>query len=139
MNTNQQAERLPTDAVKPGDSWTRNSDLPLGAGQVMSFTTEYKYVGEVKEGDKTLDKIEAKATSVSFAIAENSKLPLKVTKSDLKPTESTETLLFDRAAGQWHSVKEKTRIQGDLDFTLNGQPLPGKLDVTIESETARQP
>ncbi|HLQ43422.1 MAG TPA: DUF6263 family protein, partial [Planctomycetaceae bacterium] len=72
---NQQLERLPTDAVKPGDTWTRNSDLPLGSGQVMSFTTEYKYVGEVKEGDKTLDKIEAKVTSVSFSIAENSKLP----------------------------------------------------------------
>ncbi len=136
---NQQAERLPTDAVKPGDTWTRNSDLPLGSGQVMSFTTEYKYVGEVKDGTKTLDKIEAKATSVSFSIAENSKLPLKVTKSELKPTESNETLLFDRAAGQWHSVKEKIRIQGDLDFTINGQPLPGKLDLTIESDTLRQP
>ena len=136
---NQLAERLPTDPVKPGDTWTRNSDLPLGSGQVMSFTTEYKYVGEVKEGTKTLDKVEAKATSVSFTIAETSKLPLKVTKSDLKPTESTETLLFDRAAGQWHLVKEKIRIQGDLDFTLNGQALPGKLDLTIESDTSRQP
>ncbi len=136
---NQELDRLPADPVKVGDTWTKNSDLPLGSGQVMSFTTEYKYLGEVKDGDKTLDKIEAKATSVSFTIAENSKLPLKVTKSELKPTESSNTMLFDRAAGEWHFLKNKIRIQGALDFTINGQPYPGKLDLTIESETTRQP
>lgn len=138
-NANQELETLPGKAVKAGDTWTRNADLPLGSGQVMAMTTEYKYVGEVKEGDKTLDKIESKTTAVSFSIAENSALPLKVTKSDLKPTESSETILFDRAAGQVHSTKLKIRIQGDLDFSINGQALPGKLDLTIESEAVRQP
>ena len=136
---NQELENLPSDAVKPGDTWTKMADLPLGSGQVMSMTTEYKYVGEVKEGDKTFDKIEAKTTAVSFSIAADSKLPLKVTKSELKPTESTETKLFDRAAGQWHSTKGKIRIQGALDFEINAMPFPGKLDLTIESETVRQP
>ena len=136
---NQELENLPSDVVKPGDTWTKMADLPLGSGQVMSMTTEYKYVGEVKEGDKTFDKIEAKTTAVSFSIAADSKLPLKVTKSELKPTESTETKLFDRAAGQWHSTKGKIRIQGALDFEINAMPFPGKLDLTIESETVRQP
>ena len=136
---NQELESLPSDSVKPGDTWTKMADLPLGSGQVMSMTTEYKYVGEVKEGDKTFDKIEAKTTAVSFSIAADSKLPLKVTKSELKPTESTETKLFDRAAGQWHSTKGKIRIQGAIDFEINATPLPGKLDLTIESETVRQP
>jgi hypothetical protein len=136
---NQELENLPSDAVKPGDTWTKVADLPLGSGQVMNMTTEYKYVGEVKEGDKTFDKIEAKTTAVSFSIAADSKLPLKVTKSELKPTESAETKLFDRAAGQWHSIKAKIRIQGTLDFEINGMPLPGKLDLTIESEVVRQP
>ena len=136
---NQELENLPGDAVKPGDTWTKMADLPLGSGQVMSMTTEYKYVGEVKEGDKTFDKIEAKTTAVSFSIAADSKLPLKVTKSELKPTESTETKLFDRAAGQWQSSKGKIRIQGVLDFEINAMPFPGKLDLTIESETVRQP
>ena len=136
---NQELESLPSDAVKPGDTWTKMADMQLGSGQVMSMTTEYKYVGEVKEGDKTFDKIEAKTTAVSFSIAADSKLPLKVTKSELKPTESTETKLFDRAAGQWHSTKGKIRIQGALDFEINAMPFPGKLDLTIESETVRQP
>ena len=136
---NQESETLPGDAVKPGATWSRNSEVPLGGGQTMSLTTDYKYIGEVKEGGKTLDKIEAKTTAVSFSIAADSKLPLKVTKSELKPTESTETKLFDRAAGQWHSTKGKIRIQGAIDFEINATPLPGKLDLTIESETVRQP
>jgi len=136
---NQELANLPSDPVKPGDTWTRMADLPLGSGQIMSMTTEYKYVGEVKEGDKTFDKVESKTTAVSFSIAADSKLPLKVTKSELKPTESTETKLFDRAAGQWHSAKGKIRIQGELGFEINGTPLPGKLDLTIESEVVRQP
>lgn len=138
-NANQELETLPSKPVKAGDTWTKSGELPLGSGQVMAMTTEYKYLGEVKEGDKTFDKIEAKTTAVSFSIAEDSKLPLKVTKSDLKPTESAETILFDRAAGQVQSTKGKLRIQGDLDFTINGQALPGKLDLTIESEIVRQP
>ena len=136
---NQELESLPSKSVKTGDTWTKNADLPLGSGQVMAMTVEYKYLGEVKEGGKTLDKIEAKTTVVSLSIAENSALPLKITKSDLKPTESVETILFDREAGQVHSTKGKLRIQGDLDFTINGQALPGKLDLTIESEAVRQP
>ena len=138
-NANQELDRLPTEPIKVGDSWSRNTELGLGSGQIMSMTIEYKYLGEVQDGGKTLDKIESKTTSVSFSIADDSKLPLRVSKSDLKPTESSSTLLFDRTAGQWHSNKGKVRIQGDLDFTVNGQPLPAKLDLTIESDTTRQP
>lgn len=138
-NANQELDRLPTEPVKAGHKWTKNSDLDLGSGQVMSFTTEYTYVGETKEGTKTLDKISAKATAVTFSLDANSKLPLKVNKSDLKIGESAETMLFDREAGLWHSVKSKVQIQGEIEFSINGQSLPGKLDLTIETDTARQP
>lgn len=134
-NANQEIDRLPSDPVKVGDTWSRNADLNLGSGQIMSMTTEYKYVGEVKDGDK----IEAKTTTTTFSIAEGSKLPLRVTKSDLKPTESSNTLLFDRSAGQFQSNKGKLRIQGDLEFSINGQTLPAKLDLNLESDTSRQP
>ena len=86
------------------------------------------------------DKIAANTTAVTLAIAQspNASVKIKLNKSDLKPTESVETILFDREAGQVHSTKGKLRIQGDLDFTINGQALPGKLDLTIESEAVRQ-
>ena len=47
-------------------------------------------------------------------------------------------MLFDRAAGEWQHVKGKVRIQGDIEFTINGTPVPGKLDLTIEAEVQRQ-
>ena len=111
--------------------------MPLGGGQTMSFTTEYKYIGEVTEAGKTLHKIEAKATAVSLTIDNNPMV--KLTKCELKPTESSETLLFDREAGEQHSSKSKTRIQGVLDLEINGMAFPGKLDLTIETESVRQP
>lgn len=138
-SANQELERLPTEPLKVGDTWTRNIELGLGSGQIMNMTIEFKYIGEAKDGGKTYDKIESKTTGVSFSIADDSKLPLRVAKSDLKPTESSSTMLFDRAAGQWQSNKGKVRIQGDLEFTVNGQPLAAKLDLTIESDTTRQP
>lgn len=138
-NANQEQERLPAEPIKVGDTWTKNTDLNLGSGQVMNMTIEYKYLGEAKDGGKTYDKIESKTTSVNFTITDDSKLPLRVAKSDLKPTESSSTMLFDRAAGQLQSNKGKVRIQGDIEFTVNGQPLPAKLDLTLEIDTTRQP
>ncbi len=135
--SNQEFETLPSDAVKPGATWTRDSDLPLGAGQSMAFTTDYKYIGEVQEGGKKLDKIEAKVTAVSLTIANNPMV--KLTKCEVKPTETSETMLFDREAGEWHSSKSKVRIQGVLDLEINGMAFPGKLDLTIETESVRQP
>lgn len=140
-NANQELDFLPTEAVKIGDTWTKTTDLPLGGGQTMSLTTDYKYVGEAKEGDKTFNKIESKTTAVSLAIAENpnAQVKIRLTKSDLKPVDSTGTLLFDREAGQVHSLKGKLRVVGDLELEVNGTSYPGKLDLTIESETVRQP
>ena len=140
---NQELGNLPEKPVKVGDTWTKTSDLPLGGGQIMTVTTEYTYMGEVKEGGKSLEKIEAKATAVVLSVTADAKA-MKVDKSDLKPTESFETILFDRDAGQAQSTKGKVRIQGDIDLklTINGMEIafPGsKLDLTIEVETVRQP
>ncbi len=134
---NQDFETLPSEAIKPGATWAKESDMPLGGGQTMTFTTDYKYIGEVQEGGKKLDKIEAKVTAVSLTIANNPMV--KLTKCELKPTESTETLLFDREAGEQYSSKSKTRIQGVVDLEINGMAFPGKLDLTIEIEAVRQP
>lgn len=135
--SNQEFETLPSEAVKPGATWTKDSDMPLGGGQTMTFTTDYKYIGEVQEGGKKLDKIEAKVTAVSLTIANNPMV--KLTKCEVKPTESSETMLFDREAGEWQSSKSKVRIQGVLDLEVNGMAFPGKLDLTIETESVRQP
>ena len=104
----------------------------------MKFSTEYKYAGEVQEGDKTLHKIESKTLSVSYALENNPNA--RVSKSELKPNESGGVLLFDTVAGQVQSVKSKIQIQGTFELTdANGVAYPGKLDLTFESEIVRQP
>lgn len=140
---NQESGTLPDKPVKAGDTWTKTADLPLGGGQIMTMTTEYKYLGEVKEGGRSLEKIEAKTTTVVLSVTAET-TAMKVNRSDLKPTESSVTILFDREAGQAQSTKSKIRIQGEVDLklTVNGMELdfPGsKLDLTIESEAVRQP
>ncbi len=140
-NANQELDFLPSDPVKLGDTWSKTAELPLGGNQTMSLTTDYKYAGEVKEGGKTFNKIEGKSTAVSLTIAENpnAQVKIRLTKSELKPVDSTSVVLFDREAGQVHSQKGKLRVVGDLELEVNGTAYPGKLDLTIESETVRQP
>ena len=140
-NANQELDLLPAEPVKAGDTWTKTAEIPLGGWQTMSVTSDYKYVGEVKEGDKSYDKIEAKNTAISLAIADNpnAQVKIRLTKSELKPEDSGSTLLFDRTAGQVQSNKGKLHVVGELELEINGMAFPGKLDLTIESETVRQP
>ncbi len=127
---------LPTEPVKPGDTWERSADANLGSGQVMSFRTKYEYAGTVDQDGKTLDKITGKTFEVSFSI--NGNPMLQVTKSDLKVKESQSTVLFDRDLGRVASRTSKIRIEGPLTLVINGAELPGKVDLTIEEKTTRQ-
>jgi len=136
-NANQELDILPTDPVKVGDTWKRDSEMALGGGQSMKFSTEYKYAGEVKEGEKTLHKIETKTLSVTYTLENNPNA--RVSKSDLSPKDSGSVILFDANAGQMRSLKGKVQIIGDFELAAGGMTLPGKLDLTIESELVVQP
>lgn len=139
QNANQELGKLPSKAVKKGDTWKRTEVLNLEAGQTLTFETVYKYLGTVEKDGVTLDKIESTSTSVKYEIAEDSPSPLKVTKSDLKIAFSTGTILFDRKKGKIVSESGKVHIKGDMTFSINGMELPGKLDLTIETKTTNQP
>ena len=128
---------LPDGPVKPGDSWDRSIDADFGGGQTMAFRMKYSYAGTVEQDGRTLDKISGKATDVSYSVGENS-AGLKVTKSDLKVTESDETILFDRERGTVQQKTAKLSIKGPLTLVINGQELDGKVDLTIEEKTTMQ-
>ena len=129
---NPDIERLPTDAVQKGDTWVRTETANFGAGQVMTFQTEYTYQGTVEKNGRTLDKITSKVTSVMFAL-NDSPLPLKLKGSELKADESEGTLLFDRELGRTAESTSSTRITGDITFTLNDMELPSKLDLKMKT------
>ena len=96
----EERNQITSDPVKPGDTWKRTRTANFGAGQLMSFESEYTYQGTEEQGGKTLDKITVKTLSVKFAF-DNSQIPLKLTSSDLKAEDLANTILFDRARDMW--------------------------------------
>lgn len=134
---NQQLDRFPDRAVKPGDTWQRTETVQFGAGQAMTFTTKYTYEGQVQKDGRMLDKIVAQPLSVTFAI-EKSPLPLTLKKSDLKVQDSQETIWFDRERSQVTESQSELHVVGDLTFEANNMELPAKLDLTMRSKETQQ-
>ncbi|MBB77146.1 MAG: hypothetical protein CMJ75_21790 [Planctomycetaceae bacterium] len=70
--------------------------------------------------------------------ADDASLPFKLKESNLKP-KKTGVLLFDRRCGRFVQRKESVRIAGGITFIANGNDLPAKLDLVINSETTETP
>jgi len=140
MEFEQEHRRLPDVLARPGESWDRTEVVDVGSGQTLTFQKKYEYVGTEKKGGKTLDKISSKTTKVEFKQDPAADAQLKLKKSDVKIESSDETILFDREEGQVVSATAKIRIKGDdMTFSVNGTDLAGALDLTIETNTERQP
>ena len=124
---------LPDKAVSKGDTWVRNQKSQLGGGQVMSFRIDYKYEGTVNRNGRELDRITGKVTSVGYDQEGDAAGPLKVKDSDLKSAKSSLGMFFDRKLGRFVEVKSLIQVKGEMTFEANGMELPGKLDLTMES------
>ncbi len=135
----QSHRNLPDVLARPGDTWERTETLGIGGGQTLTFRKKYEYAGTEKKGDKSLDKITSKAIEVKYSMDPDADSPAKVTKSDLKVESSSATMLFDREAGCVVETKGKTQIKGSMTLSIQGQELPGELDLTLESDTHLQP
>jgi len=136
--TKQQRQFLPSDPVKPGDKWEVNAEAGLGGGQTFFLRTEYQYIGVVEKNGKKLHRITSKPLSVTYAMDADAPSPLKVTNSDLKIADGDGEILFDNERGMTVSKNEKSHITGDMTFTINGQELPGKLDLTMNVKSTLQ-
>lgn len=130
---------LPEEAVDVGAKWQRTTQADLGGDQTMTFEMEYEYVGPVEEQGKPLHKVVGKYLGVTYSMAPGAESPVKVTASELKPTEGTAEFLFDAERGVMFSEKSKVRVEGSLTLVIGAQELPGKLDLTLESQSTRQP
>ncbi len=128
---------VPDEAVKPGETWERATEADFGSGQTMAFRVKYTYVGSIEQDGRTLDKIAGKVFEVNYSI-DQANAALRVAKSDLKVTESDETILFDRELGAVRQLTRKFRIEGPLTLVINGMELEGKVDLTIQENTKRQ-
>jgi len=130
---------LPDVLARPGEPWERTETLDTGGGQELVFRKKYEYAGTEKKGDKSLDKITAKTTEVQLKVDPDSQAPAKVTKSELKVESSDGTILFDREAGRIVEARGKLHVKGTMTLSVQGQDLPGELDLTIETGSELQP
>jgi hypothetical protein len=136
--THQAYAVLPDKPVNKGDKWIRTEVSDIGGGQTLTFQKYYEYQGTVEKGGKTLEKIGFYIDSVSYALDPNGAIPVKVVNSDLKVGFSSGTLLFDRDAGQIVETTSTIRMSGPMTFSVNGVELPGKVDLTIESNSVKK-
>lgn len=135
---NEQLQKIPANAIKPGDSWERTEASNVGAGQVLTFQTRYTYDGTVEKDGKSLDKISSKVVSVKFELQNDSPLPFKLKNSDLKPMEAEGVILFDREGGYTVEDTSSVRVVGEMTFVFNDNELPAKLDLKMRSSTTRK-
>jgi hypothetical protein len=129
---------FPDGLVREGEPWERTETMEIGGDQTLTFKKKYEYKGTVTKDGKTLDKIDVKATEVTYKQDPDTKSPAKVTKSNLKVESGEGTLLFDRAAGETVERREKFRITGDMTMTIMGNELPAKLDLTMETNGSNE-
>ena len=135
---NTQLDLFPATPVSEGDTWRRSSDVRLEAGQSLSFTTDYEYIGTVKtSAGKELDRIAVHVKEVSYDIDEDAPTPLRITDSALKIENAEGEILFDREVGQIVQQNDKVRITGDITFSVSGNELPGKVDLTMHNRVKR--
>ena len=128
-------DRIPDREIKKGDKWQVTEVSNIGAGQTLTYDMFYEYQGTVEKDGRTLDKISIYAANVKYAQADNPNAPLKVLNSDLKIESSTGMMYFDREKGEMVEIMSNIRITGPMTFSINNQQVPGKLDLTLDSQT----
>lgn len=129
---------LPKKPVNVGDKWESTSEAPLGGGQTLTFDMQYELVSTDKVDGHAVCKIKAQPTAVRYAMDPNSPSPLKITESTLTIDSSEGEILFDTERGAIVKEESKLRIKGPLKFSINGNEIAGKLDLTLSSKLVLQ-
>jgi hypothetical protein len=128
-------DRIPNRELKKGDKWQVTESSDIGGGQSFTMEMFYEYQGTIEKDGRTLDKISIYASSVKYAQADDPNAQVKVLNSDLKIESSMGTLYFDREKGEVIESSTSTHITGPMTFSINNMELPGKLDLTMDSQT----
>jgi len=136
----QEFQRIPLEAVKPGETWERSEIFDAGQGQYFSYTTIYKYEGTVEENGQTYDKVTTSYKNPKFDIEAGSTLPLSVKSSELDMSKSSATYLSAPNRGGLVKSNGKLTFTGKIVFIGPGQAeIPGELDLTVKAKFGRKP
>jgi len=129
--------RLPAEAVTPGDTWERTEEMNLGEGQIFIVKRKYEYAGTAPKfatvkDSKQLDKITATDLSVEYTVKGDTN-PIKVNESDLKVASTKHTYLFDRESGRMVDHQGELQVKGSLKLSIMGMDLDATLDLKFET------
>jgi Family of unknown function (DUF6263) len=115
--------------IRPGDSWARKNTLDMGPIGKYETKYTYTYVGR----DKKLDKIKVD-TRLTYKgpgdVAGVGGLPFTIKSADLKSTNATGTILFDRSRGRVACLELNLKLQGKLTISIGGQESEVELSQT---------
>ena len=137
---NEEHAIFPDQPVRVDEAWTRNQRIGLGQGQYMSLQIEYTARGEKQHGENTIQHIDVEVQKVTFAHeGSSSDAPLQIVSSDLAVQSSEGSILFDTERGVVSEQTLKFHVIGAMNFSANGQELPGKLDLQIGIHTLPRP
>ena len=123
---------LPDKAVKPGDSWTRETKLPLGGLGDFKLTNLYSYAGKKAGGEAIDDKMK-----MDFAPPKGGGGfggLFKVVRGDLKG-DGKSTYLFDAQKGRLNTATTTLRMTGSLTMNVGGMESQIGLDMDNTSTT----
>lgn len=129
---------LPDKPVNVGDQWERMEDHNLGGGQTLAYKTRYTYAGPEEKDGQTFHKFESERLEATYALDPNANPMVQVPKCDLKIDKSSGTILYQPDIGAIARREIDVKITGTLTLVVNGQELPGDLELSISEKTTLQ-
>ncbi|MFO0917752.1 MAG: hypothetical protein U0872_05480 [Planctomycetaceae bacterium] len=126
---------LPDRAVAIGDQWERTEEHNLGGGQSLTYKSRYTYAGPEKLDGQTYQKFDVERLEASYSLDPNANPMVQVPKSDLKVAKSSGVILYQPETGAVAKREAEVKIAGTLTLVINGQELPGELDLSITEKS----
>jgi hypothetical protein len=116
-------------AVKPGETWDVEYEVPLPKIGTVKGKKTYKYVGPDKVGERATVKLEVtQSLSVDIDITMGE---AKVT-GNVSTSQSSGTVQFDPEAGQIVAKKTSHSFSGNLTVVAGGKTIPVQSEQTQE-------
>jgi hypothetical protein len=119
---------LPKEAVLPGKTWTRDTELDNPAVGKQKIKSVYTYIGPKTVDAKSVEEVDA-AVTMDFVGAANHAAKMSVKEQDIKGT-----VYFDNAAGRVTQAKTAMKMKYSVDAA--GQTIEADIASTMQFELA---
>jgi hypothetical protein len=123
---------LPDKPVNKGDSWKRTQSVPLGPLGTLKGETSYTYKGPGKDGEEISAE---QSLAYSPPKEDDSGLPFKITKGEMKADKASGTMVFDVTKGRLVRTDSTMKMKGSLTFEVAGTATTLDLEIQQTSKS----